>query len=174
MLPPRLLSSDILQCIPLHYIPLSTVKLDRFYLQAQLYGLSQEACSADTQRSHDQIRATVASRTGTKALCSAQKQSFKVTLPHISRLEQLSAAASIRELDVKKAIAVLCGNRMRYFIKSTAIDLGRSTNTLGKVPQLCSAWASSCLHQGAHSNSNLVNRKVVCSTAPQSFLCITR
>jgi len=68
-----------------------------------------------------------------KTASSALRQSLQASLPRISRLEQLAGAASIRELDAKKAIAVLCGNHMRYFVKSTAIDLGRSTNTLGKV-----------------------------------------
>ena len=60
-------------------------------------------------------------------------------LPHLSRLEQLSAAASIRELDARRAIAVLYGKHLRYFVKSTTIDLGRSTNTLGKVSALLAA-----------------------------------
>lgn len=68
-------------------------------------------------------------------------QCFQAKLQHISRLEQLSAAASIRELDSRKAIALLCGKHMRYFVKATSIDLGRSTSTLGTV----SCCSSLCL-----------------------------
>ena len=91
----------------------------------------------DRKRSFNQTRTISASEIPSlsepKAASSALRQSLQVSLPRISRLEQLAGAASIRELDAKKAIAVLCGNHMRYFVKSTAIDLGRSTNTLGKV-----------------------------------------
>ena len=91
----------------------------------------------DRKRSFNQTRAIstsdIASLSEPKTASSALRQNLQVSLPRISRLEQLAGAASIRELDAKKAIAVLCGSHMRYFVKSTAIDLGRSTNTLGKV-----------------------------------------
>ncbi len=114
----------------------------RLAVQAQLSGLSQVPCSLDRKPSVDQIRATAAFQTAslseTKAARSPRRHSLQMNLSHIGRLEQLSAAASIRELDAKKAIAVLCGTHMRYFVKSTAIDLGRSTSTLGKVMLLLS------------------------------------
>jgi len=91
----------------------------------------------DRKRSFNQTRtisgSEIASFSEPKIASSALRQSLRVSLPRISRLEQLAGAASIRELDAKKAIAVLCGSHMRYFVKSTAIDLGRSTDTLGKV-----------------------------------------
>ena len=68
-----------------------------------------------------------------KAHLLALSHSLRRQLPEIGRLEQLSAAAYDRELDAKKALAVLCGSYMQYFIKSSAVDLGRSTNSLGKV-----------------------------------------
>ena len=68
-----------------------------------------------------------------KARCSALHDRLSQHLPEISRLEQLSAAAHDRELDAKKALAVLCGSHMQYFIQSSAVDLGRSTSSLGKV-----------------------------------------
>ena len=64
----------------------------------------------------------------------------------MSRLEQLSAAASIRELDARKAIAMFCGKHMRYFVKATTIDLGRSTNTLGKVSSCSCIYSADCCH----------------------------
>lgn len=60
---------------------------------------------------------------------------LQTALPVISRSEQVSAAAVNRELDAKRALAVLCGKHTRYVVYSTAVDLGRSTGTQGKVRQ---------------------------------------
>ncbi|KAL3159853.1 hypothetical protein ABBQ38_010254 [Trebouxia sp. C0009 RCD-2024] len=89
--------------------------------QAQLSGLSPESTNTDGSS------AAPISDMRTAYQC------FPAKLQHISRLEQLSAAASMRELDAKRAIALLCGKHMRYFVKATSIDLGRSTSTLGMV-----------------------------------------
>ena len=94
------------------------------FQQAQLAGLPQGHTRAD------QIPASTLDLTQSAPFTS---QSLGFKLPHISRLEQLSAAANIRELDARRAIALLCGRHVRYFIKSTTTNLGRSTNTLGKV-----------------------------------------
>ena len=76
---------------------------------------------------------TEADASGTGASEASTLRAFQAKLPYISRLEQLSAAASMRELDTKNAIAMLCGKHMRFFVTSSTIDIGRSTNTLGKV-----------------------------------------
>ena len=60
---------------------------------------------------------------------------LQTVLPVISRSEQVSAAAVNRELDAKRALAILCGKQTRYIVSSTAVDLGRSTSTQGKVRQ---------------------------------------
>ena len=64
---------------------------------------------------------------------------LQTVLPVISRSEQVSAAAVNRELDAKRALAILCGKQTRYIVNSTAVDLGRSTGTQGKVRQRRSA-----------------------------------
>lgn len=123
-------------------------KLLSFTMQVQLSELSQMPCSPKTKCSNDQIRNTadceIAVLFEPKAAYSTLRRSLQMKLPQISRLEQLAAAASIRELDARRAVAVLCGKHMRYFVTSTAIDLGRSTNTLGKVSLLLSVPPTHC------------------------------
>ena len=119
-------------------------------MQVQLSEVSQMPCSPKTKRPSDQIRNTadceIAVLCEPKAAYSTLRRSLQMRLPQISRLEQLAAAASIRELDARRAVAVLCGNHMRYFVTSTAIDLGRSTNTLGKVMSLlCAPSVLECI-----------------------------
>ena len=92
-----------------------------FDIQAQLLQLAERLSSSEAkQRMHDPTDA-------------ATGQRLVASLADIGRLEQLSGAAHDRELDSRRAVAVLCGSRMRYFMKSSAVDLGRSTNSLGKV-----------------------------------------
>ena len=111
--------------------------------------LAQDLSSSEAkQRMHD---ATDAATDQASAIPDAKDdQTIKshglmLSLGDISRLEQLSGAAHDRELDSRRAIAVLCGSRMRYLIKSSAVDMGRSTNSLGKVC-CCAKRPVSCLH----------------------------
>lgn len=108
--------------------------------QAQLSGLPPDTTSTAG------IQAAAPDLQGSMQIAN---QCIQDKLQHISRLEQLSAAASNRELDARRAIAMFCGKLMRYFVKATTIDLGRSTTTLGKVSScLCSARLAGAVFDG--------------------------
>ena len=102
--------------------------------QAQLSGLPPETTNTTG------IQVAAPPVFGMQVSMHTSSQCSQDKLQYISRLEQLSAAASIRELDARKAIAMFCGKHTRYLVKATTIDLGRSTNTLGKV----SSWSCIC------------------------------
>ena len=99
--------------------------------------LAQDLSSSEAkQRMHDPTDAATDQASAipnAKDDQTIKSHSLLFSLADISRLEQFSGAAHDRELDSRRAIAVLCGSRMRYLIKSSAVDLGRSTNSLGKV-----------------------------------------
>lgn len=107
--------------------------------QAQVFGLLQDTTStAGIQVAASDLQGSM----------HTANQCIQDKLQHISRLEQLSAAASNRELDARRAIAMFCGKHMRYFVKATTIDLGRSTTTLGKVSSCLCVWSARLA--GAH------------------------
>ena len=54
-----------------------------------------------------------------------QKEQFLSRLASLSRLEVSASTATARELDKRGAVAALCGSNARYFIRRTAVTLGR-------------------------------------------------
>ena len=108
-----------------------------FDIQAQLLQLAERLSSSEAkQHMHNRVTTAVDQASiipNVKSHLPMKGQRLVASLADIGRLEQLSGAAHDRELDSRRAVAVLCGSRMRYFMKSSAVDLGRSTNSLGKV-----------------------------------------
>lgn len=113
-------------------------------MQAQLQGVLES-----TRHTQDGKTKAVAA----EVILSSNVQTLPnltTTLPFISRSEQVSAAATCRDLDAKRSLALLCGKQTRYIISYTAVDLGRCTSTKGKVRhvrlQLIGAALKVCDH----------------------------
>lgn len=54
-----------------------------------------------------------------------RREQFLGRLSLVSRLEASASAATSRELDRRGAVAALCGSQARYFLRRTAITIGR-------------------------------------------------
>ena len=69
---------------------------------------------------------------------------FVRRLDLLGRLEQSALSAAARQLDVLGGLALLCGRRCRYILRRSAVAIGRSSGSQGKVrgvPGRAGRWA---------------------------------